>query len=122
MRNYGSTLGLAVLGTVLINVFSDRLSTALGRLGVPSSGLQDVTQSSGPPSQSSLQAAPAALRAPIQAAVRHAFATGTQAVLIGMCVALAVSFLFALRHPGRQAYASALTLTPEGTEEPVTES
>jgi hypothetical protein len=122
VRNYGSTFGLAVLGTVLSNVFSDRLSTALGRLGVPSSGLQDVTQSSGPPSQSSLQAAPAALRAPIEAAVRHAFATGTQAVLIGMCVALAVSFLFALRHPGRQAYASALTLRPEGTEEPVTES
>ncbi len=122
VRNYGSTFGLAVLGTVLSNVFSDRLSTALGRLGVPSSGLQGVTQSSGPPSQSSLQSAPAALRAPIEAAVRHAFATGTQAVLIGMCIALAVSFLFALRHPGRQAYASALTLRPEGTEEPVTES
>ena len=107
---------------MLSNVFSDRLSTALGRLGVPSSGLKGVTQTSGPPSQSSLQSAPAALRAPIEAAVKHDFATGTQAVLIGMCIALAVSFLFALRHPGRQAYASALTLGPEGTEEPVTES
>jgi hypothetical protein len=39
-----------------------------------------------------------------------------------MCIALAVSFLFALRHPGRQAYVSAVVLTPEGAEEPVTDA
>ncbi len=122
VRNYGSTFGLAVLGTVLSTVFSDRLSTALARLGVPSSGLKDVTQASGPPSQSSLQSAPAALRAPIEAAVRHDFATGTQAVLIGMCLALAASFLCALRHPGRQAYASAVVPGPMSAEEPVTDA
>jgi predicted MFS family arabinose efflux permease len=107
IRNYGSTFGLAILGTVLSNVFSDRVSTSLGRLGVPSSSLGNVAQSTGGSTQSSLNKAPAALRAPIEAAVRHDYATGTQAVLVGMCIALAVSFVFALRHPGRQAFAGA---------------
>ena len=107
VRNYGSTFGLAVLGTVLTTVFSNHLTTSLSRLGVPSSALGSVADQSGAESQSSLQSAPAALRAPILAAVRHDFATGTQAVLIGMGIALAVSFVFALRHPGRQAFQAA---------------
>jgi hypothetical protein len=106
IRNYGSTFGLAILGTVLSNIFSDRLGTTLGRLGVPSSALGNVAQSTGGSSQSSLDKAPVALRPPIEAAVRHDFATGTQAVLVGMCIALAVSFVVALRHPGRQAFQS----------------
>ena len=120
VRNYGSTFGLAVLGTVLSTVFSNRLITALGGLGVPSSALHDVAQSSGPPSQSSLQSAPGPLRASIEAAVRHDFATGTQAVLVGMCLALAASLVFALWHPGRQAFASGVVvLQPEEAQEPV---
>jgi amino acid transporter len=106
VRNYGSTFGLAVLGTVLSTVFGNRLTAALSGLGVPSSALHDVSQSSGPPSQSSLQSAPGPLRASIEAAVRHDFATGTQAVLIGMCIALAASLVVALWHPGRTAFAS----------------
>jgi EmrB/QacA subfamily drug resistance transporter len=104
VRNYGSTLGLAVLGTVLTTVFSRHLATSLGRLGVPASALRDVSDQSGAASQSSLSSAPPGLRTPIMSAVRHDFATGTQYVLIGMGVALALSFVMALRHPGRQAF------------------
>jgi len=119
-RSINASFGLAVLGTVLSTVFSNRLITALGGLGVPSSALHDVAQSSGPPSQSSLQSAPGPLRASIEAAVRHDFATGTQAVLVGMCLALAASLVFALWHPGRQAFASGVVvLQPEEAQEPV---
>ena len=120
VRNYGSTFGLAVLGTILTTVFNHHLTTSLDRLGVPASTLADVANQSGGQAQSSLQSAPPALRAPILDAVRHDFATGTQAVLIGMGIALAVSFVFALRHPGRQAFTSLAGQAIPATESSVT--
>ncbi len=106
VRNYGSTLGLAVLGTVLTTVFSNRLTTSLSALGVPRTFITKASESvSGAGGENSLASAPAALRAPILAAVRHDFATGTSAVLVGMAIALGAAFVCALRHPGREAYA-----------------
>jgi len=120
VRNYGSTFGLAVLGTVLTTVFSNHLATSFSSLGIPANAVPDLSQSSGS-SQDALAAAPAALRGPIQTAVQHDFATGIQAVLIGMSIALGVAFVAALRHPGRQAYAPTVIIAPAESTEPVSD-
>ena len=51
VRNYGSTFGLAVLGTILTTVFNHHLTTSLDRLRVPTSTLGDVANQSGAQSQ-----------------------------------------------------------------------
>jgi EmrB/QacA subfamily drug resistance transporter len=102
IRNYGSTLGIAVLGTVLTTVLTNRLATSFAGLGLPagiaSSVAHGSTQAGSGPS--SLNSAPAGLRHQITDAVSRDFAVATQYVLYGMAIALAVSFLIALAHPG----------------------
>jgi predicted MFS family arabinose efflux permease len=104
VRNYASTFGIAVLGTVLSTVFANKLSSSLGGLGVPKNVAKQIaknaTESGGGSRASS---APAALRDHINAAVAADFAKATQAVLYGMAIALALAFLVARFHPGGQA-------------------
>ena len=99
VRNYGSALGLAVLGTVLGNVFADRFATSFAGFGLPAeqatalaaaaaSGSGGATEGS-----SQLSGLPAQLQEQIGAAVANDFAVATQAVLIGMAIALAGSLL-----------------------------
>jgi hypothetical protein len=102
IRNYGSTLGIAVLGTVLTTVFTNRLTTSFAQLGVPPNVAASVahgsTQAGSGPN--ALSSAPASLRPQISAAVAHDFAVATQAVLYGMAIAHAIAFVIARRHPG----------------------
>ena len=104
VRNYGSTLGIAVLGTVLTTVLTNRLASSLVRLGVPHKTATSIAQtaSHGDHSSSALASAPRALQAQINAAVAHDFAVATSAVLYGMAIALGVSFVISLAHPGGQ--------------------
>jgi EmrB/QacA subfamily drug resistance transporter len=100
VRNYGSTLGIAVLGTVLTTVLTNRLTTSLVHLGVPHGTARSIAHRAATEQGSSgLSGAPQALRAPIHAAVARDFAIGTSWVFYGMAIALAVSFLAALGHP-----------------------
>lgn len=99
VRNYGSALGLAVLGTLLGNVFTGRVETTLAGFGVPPSAAAAFA-SSGSESSSSLDGVPAAMRQQIEAAVGADFAVATRAVLIGMAVALVLALFAALLHPG----------------------
>lgn len=105
IRNYGSALGLAVLGTLLGNVFTSRLTGTFISAGVPvaqagaaasaaAAGSTGGTGSTGP------SGLPAAAMARIQAAVPQDFAVATRAVLIGMAVALAISLVASAFHPG----------------------
>jgi EmrB/QacA subfamily drug resistance transporter len=100
VRNYASTLGLAVLGTVLTTVLTGRLTTSLTGLGIPeaqAAGIaHDAARGGGTPSTAS---APPALTEHLHALVARDFATATQAVLYGMAIALALAFLVALRYP-----------------------
>ena len=102
IRNYGSTLGIAVLGTVLTTVFTNHLTTSLAHLGVPHSVAMSIahgsTQAGNGPN--ALSSAPASLRPQISAAIAHDFAIATQAVLYGMAIVHAVAFIVARRHPG----------------------
>ena len=106
VRNYGSALGLAILGTVLGNVFANRLTTSLEGFGLPADqaaaiAAQGASASGGAAADSSQTAnLPAQVQDQIGAAVANDFAVATQAVLIGMAIALVVSFLAALLHPG----------------------
>ena len=103
VRNYGSALGFAVLGTVLANVFTSRFTQSLVDLGTPRSTAEQVAAhaSSGAGATSgSLSQLPARMQAAVEHAAAHDFALGMQAVLIGMAAALVLALLVALLHPG----------------------
>ncbi|HEX3593377.1 MAG TPA: MFS transporter [Pseudonocardiaceae bacterium] len=101
VRNYGSALGIAVLGTLLTTVFTNRLTDSFTRFGLPEAAARrfasSAAQSGGPPAGAN--AVPPALRDQISAAVSADYAVATRAVLIGMAVALAITFFVALAHP-----------------------
>ncbi len=116
VRNYGSTLGIAVLGTVLTTVLTNRLTASLVHLGVPRATATSVAHNAARGDQSSagsFGSAPKAIEGQIHAAVAHDFATATQAVLYGMAIALGLAFVASLAHPRG--------LAPEPVAEPVAE-
>lgn len=98
IRNYGAALGIAVLGTVLSTVFEHRLVTSLTGMGVPAGQAQSIASAAS--SQSGGSSGGGSVPAAMQAAVAHDFAVATQWVLYGMAIALALSFLVSLLHPG----------------------
>lgn len=105
VRNYGSALGLAVLGTVLSNVLASRLTTTFTSAGIPvdaagpaaAAAANDFTSGSGSGSQSG---GSRAIGEKISAAFPQDFAVATRAVLIGTAVVLGISFIASLFHPG----------------------
>ncbi len=104
LRNYGSSLGLAVLGTVLITVNTNRLTESLDGFGVPAGQAQTLAESlsraGGAGDRSSLQALPPPARAQVFQAVQTDFATATQVVFYGMAAALVIALVVGLLHPG----------------------
>ncbi|MEG3627658.1 MFS transporter [Streptomyces poriticola] len=107
VRNYAASVGLAVFGTVLTHVTTDKVVDTLESRGVPAEVAEgvarDISESvtgSGdarPPSGS--DAAATAMREAMDA-VRLDFAEANQWVFYGMAIALGLAFLCALRHPG----------------------
>ncbi len=90
VRNYAASLGLAILGTVLVSQMRSHVTASLVAQGVP-------------PSQASTQAAKVAeaqggsgSAASIPHFIRLDFAYATRAVLIGMGVAMAVAAVIGL--------------------------
>lgn len=104
VRNYGSSLGLAVLGTLLTSVFTSRLTDSFVGLGLPREAARDnaekVASLGGASDSGSLGSVPEAMREQVLKAIQLDFAYATRAVLIGMAVALALAFVVALAHPG----------------------
>ncbi|MFI9075475.1 MFS transporter [Streptomyces sioyaensis] len=106
VRNYAAGLGLAVLGTVLANVTTDRIVASLKDRGLSTAtsrelahGLTDSLSAQGgrPPAG---EGASSRLPPEVLEAVRMDFAEGNRAVFYGMAAALAVAFLCAHLHPG----------------------
>ena len=91
VRNYGASLGFAILGTILITEFRSRITSSLTARGLPG------------PAASADAAKVAQLRggsgniASIPQFIRADFAAATRDVLYGMCVIMAVAGFVALR-------------------------
>jgi EmrB/QacA subfamily drug resistance transporter len=118
VRNYGSTLGLAVLSTLLIDTFTTRLTASAEGFGLPHGvavayAKQTADLSGGSGSSSLLSQLPAALQAKVLSAIEHDFGDATRAVLFGMAIALAAALLAALLHPGTRVTEAA----PESADE-----
>jgi EmrB/QacA subfamily drug resistance transporter len=91
VRNYGASLGFAILGTVLITRFRSAITSSLTAQGLPgpaaSSEASKVAQLQG--GNGNITAIPAFIRAD--------FAAATRDVLYGMCVIMALAALIGLR-------------------------
>ena len=106
VRNYGSALGLAVLGTVLSTVFTHRLTTSLVGIGVPSSTASTIAHNTSTENSQAVSSAPPQVQQHLQSIVSTDFGTATKWVFYGMAIALGLTFLAALRHPARGAAAT----------------
>lgn len=107
VRNFGSSLGLAVLGTILISQNNKNLESTLGAEGFPKSQVDQiadgVTQSAGGDTAAYAQAAGAKANE-IFAAVQYDFALASRTVFYCMAGAMAIAFFVALfRMPAGKA-------------------
>ena len=97
VRNFGSSLGLAVLGTVLILQNKSNIESSLGALGVPKERADAIADSvsqgaGGPPG--AVERGGARVQE-IAGAIQHDFASSTQVVFYAMAGVLAVAFVVA---------------------------
>jgi EmrB/QacA subfamily drug resistance transporter len=99
VRNYASSLGMAVLGTVLATVLTNRLTTSLTGVGLPPARAAALADQIGHGGARGGTGGPPGLRDQVQAAVANDFASAMHGVLIGMAIALGLCFLVALRYP-----------------------
>ncbi|HXC83435.1 MAG TPA: MFS transporter [Trebonia sp.] len=91
VRNYGASLGFAILGTILISEFRSKVSSSLVSQGVP--GPQAAAQAA---KIANLQGG-SGNTAAIPDFIRADFAVATREVLYGMAIIMAASTLVALR-------------------------
>ncbi|MFJ2950580.1 MFS transporter [Streptomyces sp. NPDC087226] len=107
VRNYAASVGLAVFGTVLTHVTTDKVVHTLRSRGVPSDEARDVARQvteaitgSGDTRVPEGGGAGATAMRDTMAAVRMDYAEANQWVFYGMAIALGIAYLCALRHPG----------------------
>jgi hypothetical protein len=91
VRNYGASLGFAILGTILITEFRSRITSSLTAKGLPGPA---ASAEAGKIAQ--LQGGNGNI-ASIPQFIRADFAGATREVLYGMCVVMAVAGFVALR-------------------------
>ncbi|MFZ0043845.1 MAG: MFS transporter [Solirubrobacteraceae bacterium] len=96
VRNFGGSLGLAILGSLLITQVTTKVEKTLGGFGVPKAVADriahEVSGASGGTSSGGGGSTSHATSASIHA-VRVDFASATKVVIIGMAVAMAVAFV-----------------------------
>jgi EmrB/QacA subfamily drug resistance transporter len=99
VRNFGSSLGMAVLGTILITQNTSHLEASLASLGIPKSEADQVadamSQSSGSDS-SAFSELSGREQQEVFTAAQHDFAEATEVVFIVMAGVMAACFLVAL--------------------------
>jgi EmrB/QacA subfamily drug resistance transporter len=99
VRNFGSSLGLAILGSLLITWNKSNLESALGAKGVPKEKADAVAEcvSQGEATCHSVAGSLGSKAGEVFAAVPLSFAEATGDVFHGMAIALAVAFIVALK-------------------------
>ena len=95
VRNFGGSLGLAVLGSLLITENVSRIEKTLGRVGVPKTQADSIAHAVSGASSSGTGAG--GHRGAVPHAIRLDFAHSTQTVVYGMAAAMALAFVVALR-------------------------
>ena len=99
VRNFGSSIGLAVLGSVLISQNSSRLEETATDNGVPKEIGDQIASSISQGDASGIEAAVkqgGAGAEKVLAAIPHDFALASRTVFYGMAAAMAVAFVVAL--------------------------
>ncbi|MFJ4920889.1 MFS transporter [Streptomyces sp. NPDC088725] len=107
VRNFAASVGLAVFGTVLTHVTTDKVIGTLTAKGVPKAQAHDVahgvaeaiTGSTGARQPTGSGAVARATREAMNA-IRTDFAEANRVVFYGMAAALALAFVCSLFHPG----------------------
>jgi EmrB/QacA subfamily drug resistance transporter len=108
VRNYGASIGLAVLGTLLVNQTRNHVESSLGGLGVPQGKAdaiaQSLSQSGGGSKSGGFGKQAGAQAQKVFEAVQHDFALASKTVFLVMAAAMAVAAVIALvgLHAGRQ--------------------
>ncbi len=103
IRNYSSALGMAALGTVMLNSVHGKLTNTLVGMGVPSDQAGDAATALANSSYGgggALENIPASDQAALMKAVQSDFANGLHTVFLVMAVLMVLCFFFALLHPG----------------------
>ena len=102
VRNFGSSLGLAVLGSILILQNRSNLEATADKNGIPKEVGSEIadTISQGTGAGATPEHLPASVQKVVDA-IPHDFAMATQTVFYGMAAVMAVAFVVALvRMPG----------------------
>ena len=109
MRYYGSSLGFALLGTLMTTVVTKDLVSSLIGLGVPNAQANEIvsSMSSSSGGSAALSKAPSAMQEQIVKAVQTDYAEAIQVVLYGMSGLMVVAVIFAFFHPGGRFETSA---------------
>ncbi|SNT56773.1 drug resistance transporter, EmrB/QacA subfamily [Asanoa hainanensis] len=102
LRNYGSSLSLAILGTVLLQVGRDKITTSLSGLGLSnaeaSTAANSLMNTTG--ASTAAESLPPSIREAAFAAIQRDYAEASRVVFYGMALALFVALFFAIFHPG----------------------
>jgi EmrB/QacA subfamily drug resistance transporter len=99
VRNFGSSLGLAVLGTVLILQNKSNLEATLGEEGIPKAEadrIADALSESGGGNEAAFAEQAGAKAKEIFAAIQYDFALSSRTVFYAMAGVMAVAFVVAL--------------------------
>lgn len=121
IRNYGSSLGLAIFGTLLINANAAKITATLTGFGVPESQATNLGQqlSEGTSSGASFPAGiPQAVQEQIASAIKLDFAQANQVVYYGMSAALVIAFIVSLFHPGGRVTEEVIEVGGSGPDAP----
>lgn len=125
VRNYAASIGLAVFGTVLTHVTTNRVADTLRSKGVPNGAAhraahtiaESITGSADSRTPTGSGPVASALRGSI-GAIRADFAEANRAVFYAMAGALAVAFVCSYLHPGTKVTGTNAVAAPGRTRVP----
>ncbi|WP_328861040.1 MFS transporter [Streptomyces sp. NBC_00306] len=107
VRNFAAAVGMAVFGTILTHVTTDKVMETLQAKGVPDGPARDAARNVAEAVTGNPDAKTPTGDGPIATAMRDSmnairmdFAEANQYVFYGMAIALAIAFVCSLLHPG----------------------